>query len=478
MAGMSLAIVMLAYRVVSDSLAERGSLEDSARKQLLYDTEFIARSLDAVLRVADSAIDARAASLASGAVAGRKGLAGIAIQVPEALNAYLLGPSGEVEASAWARSSPSLALPDGTLDRLRLSGGGAATVAAAPAEGGDCLAEFKLLPGPGLVVAVLFGPNVLEGKAFLIKASGEEQASVLDQQGRSLERIVPSPPGARRPASRMISSEASLGSRALLVRMDMDLAPALAGWAKSFLWQTSLSLMLLALSGGLLVYSLVSRGEAAKSEALERELQARELLFHEINHRVKNNLSVVQSLISLGAMRVKEEPESAEATLAAASERVRSMTMLHEQLYKRRSLESVDLGIYFSDLATAIAETYAADGRARIEVEAQERLLVDLNEAVPIALIVTELVTNSCKYAFPAGAEGRILVAAKAIEARGLELRVEDDGCWTEDSAPIGGFGTVLVSSLVEQLGARLERSLGPAGHGMKVGIWIPDRPK
>jgi two-component sensor histidine kinase len=478
MVGLGLAIVMLAYRVVSDSQAERRSLEDSARKQLLYDTEFIARSLDAVLRVADSAIDARAESLASGTTAGRKGLADIAIQVPEALNAYLLGLSGEVEASAWARSAPSLALPEGVLDRLRLSGGGAAAVASAPAEGGDCLAELKLLPGPGRVVAVLFGPNVLEGKTFLIKASGEEQASVLDQQGRLLERMTPSPPGARRPASRMIASESSLGSRALLVRMSMDLAPALAGWAKDFLWQTFLSLALLALSGGLLAYSLISRREAAKSQTLEKELQARELLFHEINHRVKNNLSVVQSLISLGARRAKEEPESAEATLMAASERIRSMTMLHEQLYKRRSLESVELGAYFEDLTEAISESYSTDGRVRIEVESGERILVDLNEAVPIALIVTELVTNSCKYAFPAGARGRIVVAAKAIEAIGLELRVEDDGCWTEESAPIEGFGTVLISSLVEQLGARLERSLGSAGHGMKVGLWIPDRPK
>ncbi|WP_026450423.1 tetratricopeptide repeat-containing sensor histidine kinase [Aequorivita capsosiphonis] len=175
-----------------------------------------------------------------------------------------------------------------------------------------------------------------------------------------------------------------------------------------------------------------------------------ELLLKEIHHRVKNNLEMVKSLIALQSAKL-EDGVSKEAMLASQN-RVQSMGIIHQKLYQGTNLGAIEMKDYFVNLGEGILDTFNAEEKVKIEC-AMDDLNLDVDTAVPIGLIVNELLTNALKYAFPEGTKGQINISLTQ-EDNDLLLKVSDNGIGkTEGSKPKGtGFGTQLIQLLTKQL--------------------------
>lgn len=197
--------------------------------------------------------------------------------------------------------------------------------------------------------------------------------------------------------------------------------------------------------------------------ALNIELDAKnkqnELLLKEIHHRVKNNLEMVKSLIALQSAKL-EDGASKEAMLASQN-RVQSMGIIHQKLYQGTNLGAIEMKDYFVNLGEGILDTFNADDKVKIEC-AMEDLNLDVDTAVPIGLIVNELLTNALKYAFPEGVKGQIKISLTK-ENEDLLLKVSDDGIGkTEGAKPKGtGFGTQLIQLLTQQLNGTISEDYG-----------------
>ncbi|WP_208012720.1 tetratricopeptide repeat-containing sensor histidine kinase [Christiangramia sabulilitoris] len=184
-----------------------------------------------------------------------------------------------------------------------------------------------------------------------------------------------------------------------------------------------------------------------------------ELLLKEIHHRVKNNLEMVKSLIALQSAQI-EDPATKEAMIASQN-RVQSMGIIHQKLYQGTNLGSIEMKDYFLNLSEGILDTFNAEDRVKIEC-AMDNLDLDVDTAVPIGLIVNELLTNALKYAFPREQTGVINISLEKDSEENLKLLVRDNGVGKTDGlAPEGtGFGSQLVKLLTRQLnGKMIERN-------------------
>jgi two-component sensor histidine kinase len=182
-----------------------------------------------------------------------------------------------------------------------------------------------------------------------------------------------------------------------------------------------------------------------------------ELLLKEIHHRVKNNLEVISSLLALQSAHI-HAPEL-QAALLASQNRVQSMGILHQKLYQNEQLAIIEMRQYFQHLAANLLDAYNATGQVAVYYLMPE-LALDADTAVPVGLIVNELVTNSLKYAFPDGQPGRIEVSLVAKGAGRLHLTVADNGVGKAATVvePGLGFGTQLVALLTRQLDGTLQQ--------------------
>lgn len=195
-----------------------------------------------------------------------------------------------------------------------------------------------------------------------------------------------------------------------------------------------------------------------QAEAKVRDsLKEKEILLKEIHHRVKNNLQVVSSLLRLQAAGIKDE---ATAELFYESQtRVRSMALIHEELYQAGNLARVDFASYLRRLLPDLARTYRADASEKIDLKIEaEDVSLPVDRAIPCGLIVNELITNALKHAFPAGRPGNIQVRLVAQEQQTL-LGVRDDGVGFPadlDFRQSRSLGLQLVCTLANQLGGTL----------------------
>lgn len=205
---------------------------------------------------------------------------------------------------------------------------------------------------------------------------------------------------------------------------------------------------------------------AAAVEELGQRNQEKEILLREVHHRVKNNLQVVCSLLTLQAHG--HEPR----LIAFADEcraRVRSMALVHEHLYQSENLQSVPLALYLRALVSEVARSQPGSGRVSCQVDVQE-IALPLDQAIPCGLVINELVTNAFKHGFPDGRSGQVSVSIAENGADGIELVVADDGVGIPAAVGFaggGGFGLALVSMLADQLGAtvNIERHSGARIH-------------
>lgn len=214
--------------------------------------------------------------------------------------------------------------------------------------------------------------------------------------------------------------------------------------------------------------------EKERERSLETLLQQKDLLMHEVNHRVKNNLQLVASLLQLQARSIRDAV--ARQHFSDACGRVLSIAELHKKLYKWGDFGKLDFGEYLHDLCAELEHSLTADGRAiRIMTEA-DHLFITADTAVPLALIVNELVTNAVKYAYPDG-NGTIRVRLHD-DGDGWVLRIEDGGVGLPDGLDpmrAGGIGMMLVRTLTTQVGGIL--TFERPGPGTRVSLTFPADP-
>ncbi len=207
-------------------------------------------------------------------------------------------------------------------------------------------------------------------------------------------------------------------------------------------------------------------------EAMEQAVRIKDVMLQEVNHRVKNNLQLVTSLLALQAER--STSSEVRASLHEACARIGVVAGMHQRLYVSSGQETVDLTAYLEELSK---ETIAAlDGAKTIQLTfaSDARFPVMLDDAVSIALLVNELLTNAVKYAFHGGNGGTISVSI-AQRAADVVITIADNGKGLPsdfDPASSGGLGMLIVTALVNQVGGAL--SVTPARSGAHFIITIP----
>lgn len=201
---------------------------------------------------------------------------------------------------------------------------------------------------------------------------------------------------------------------------------------------------------------------------LHEAVRARELLQREADHRIKNSLQLVAAMLRLQQSRLKDP--AAAAPLDAAIARIAAVAEVHGALQGSPDLRMVEVAAMLSDISRFVAKlnpevevTCAAEGRTRL----------DAQRAIPLGLVVAELLTNAVRHAYPDGARGRVEVRVTCGEGE-LSVEVSDDGIGMEGRPRPGSLGTMLVQSLAQKIGAAVETQSAP-GQGTRVTVRLSD---
>lgn len=188
-------------------------------------------------------------------------------------------------------------------------------------------------------------------------------------------------------------------------------------------------------------------------ERIKASLHEKEMLLQEIHHRVKNNMQVISSLLALQAGYIADE--QVDLMFRESQNRIRSMALVHEQLYRSQDLARIDVGNYIRELTANLLHSYrTALGRVTLDVIC-DPLFFDIDMAIPCGLIINELVSNSLKHAFPGGRNGSIVVELRLDTNGQHTLIVRDDGVGFPETLNVyrtETLGLQLVASLTAQL--------------------------
>jgi len=202
-------------------------------------------------------------------------------------------------------------------------------------------------------------------------------------------------------------------------------------------------------------YDITSRKELIKQ--LQRSLEEKEILLKEIHHRVKNNLMIISSLLNLQSQYIIDK--ESKGIFKESQNRARSMAMIHERLYQSTDLKKIDFGDYIQSLSTELFNTYVADpSLIKLNINVDD-IFLDINTAIPLGLIVNELITNSLKHAFPKGNKGQINVDFHPIDDH-YEFTVKDNGIGFPedlDYQNTDSLGLQIVNSLTDQIDGEIE---------------------
>ena len=201
-----------------------------------------------------------------------------------------------------------------------------------------------------------------------------------------------------------------------------------------------------------------------EKEALRRQNEEKSVLLREFQHRVKNGISIISSLVSLEAGRAADPKAS--GALASLGNRVGALASLYDQLYRTADFHAIALDEYLSSIVGDLTSSCGLAERGIEMVAALEPLSIDAKRAESVGLVAVELLTDAIKHAFPGGRRGRVdLVLRKAGE--GSLLEVSDDGVGLPEGfclAGSRGLGMTIVDMLASQLHGRIEAERSPSG--------------
>lgn len=212
----------------------------------------------------------------------------------------------------------------------------------------------------------------------------------------------------------------------------------------------------------------------AAEQALKASLVENQVLLQEVHHRVKNNLQFIVSLLRLQAAEMASV--ELKEVLEETRRRVHAMALVHEKLYRAEDFARLDYGSYLRELVATLART-VSERMARIDFSVEaEATGLETSAAVPIGLIVNELVSNSFKHAFTDGRAGRVTVGLHGDPERGYDLLVRDNGIGAPtgfDPAATRSMGWRLVDMLVRQLDGTIHTK---RGDGTEFALHFPPR--
>jgi PAS domain S-box-containing protein len=203
---------------------------------------------------------------------------------------------------------------------------------------------------------------------------------------------------------------------------------------------------------------------------ISASLREKETLLKEVHHRVKNNLQIISSLLELQAGKYKDR--AVRDAFGESQRRVRTMALVHEQLYTSKRLAEIDFGWHLEQITRELVSLYGRIGIDLIIDVEHVQLPIDL--AIPCGLIVNELVTNALKHAFPEGRKGTLMIALHLRGPEHVVLSIGDDGVGfaaAPDVRQMSSLGMQLVTSLSEQISATL---VVDTSHGSGFTLTIP----
>jgi PAS domain S-box-containing protein len=181
-------------------------------------------------------------------------------------------------------------------------------------------------------------------------------------------------------------------------------------------------------------------------------LREKEYLLKEIHHRVKNNLQVISSLLSMQADKATDS--KVVESLIDSQNRVKSIALVHEKLYQSKSLDQIEYGDYLNKIVLHLFDTYNVNPSVISCTIHAENIFVDINQAVPCSLIINEMLTNSLKYAFPDGRKGKITINF-TTDAKNYMLTYHDNGIGIPEGVTFDrseSLGMKLIYGLTQQL--------------------------
>lgn len=207
------------------------------------------------------------------------------------------------------------------------------------------------------------------------------------------------------------------------------------------------------------------RADKVDAEERLRDSNARlQTLLHEVNHRVANSLQLVSAFVHMQARSVTGE--DARAALGDTQRRIAAIGQVHKRLYTSESIDAVDMEDYLSALLRELEDTWSTPSAPRTLRLSAEPLRLGTDKAVAVGIIVNELVSNACKYAYPADGPGEVRVDLRRDGADAFRLTIEDDGPGMPDDGAIQGtgLGSKLVNAMAAALRSSIEYQSRPAG--------------
>ncbi len=259
-----------------------------------------------------------------------------------------------------------------------------------------------------------------------------------------------------------------MAGQPLVVVAGIPVKQIFAGWRERTLRNGVIAAVILA--AFLAVASKLSatlQREASLRARAEALLADKEILFQEIHHRVKNNLQIIASFLTMQAVHARDPAIS--AAFDEALSRLQSMGLVHQILYEQNQASEVSVDSYLCALAASVGQTYGAEGRGiAISIQAADIKLV-LDQAVPLALLANEALTNALKHAFPDQRGGHIQMGLSR-EGDHMVFVLCDDGVGMTADAK-RGLGMTILNSLTRQLEGRMAWSTGP---GTRLTVTFP----
>ncbi len=213
--------------------------------------------------------------------------------------------------------------------------------------------------------------------------------------------------------------------------------------------------LLLLLSG--LVILLLYRKQRRKNELIQKQSDDMQVLMKEIHHRVKNNLQVISSLLDLQSLTIADNQAS--EAVKEGRNRVQSMALIHQDLYREGNIKGINTKEYISNLLQSLCDSYNITSDKVKVITQIDDLYLDVDTMIPLGLVLNELVSNSLKYAFNGVRPGELSIMLKE-EAEHLFLKVSDNGAgYPEgmDTRDSKSFGMKMIRAFAQKLKAKLD---------------------